>query len=243
MDEPTTPVLKTRSRRPGAERLRREILDAARELFVAEGYQNVSLRKIANRIGYTPMSIYLHFDDKAEILDCICEETFTGFRESADGRDLASLSPRERLETGLRGYIEFGLAHPHHYQLTFMTPLADPHTLERRKQIGRDAFQRLRAKIADCVDETRLPGFDLDAASQAIWAAVHGVTSLLIARPDFPWIERQRLIGTILAYAVQSLGGCPGTEGGTDADRRPALAEDATPTATAGASDAERTAP
>jgi AcrR family transcriptional regulator len=208
--EPKSPS-KTRSRRQPAERLRREILDAARELFVAEGYGNVSLRKIARRIGYTPMSIYLHFRDKAEILDCICEETFLGFRETAGGLDLGSLGPRERLEAGLRNYIEFGLAHPHHYQLTFMTPLDDPQSLERRKQIGRDAFQRLRRKIADCVDESRLPGFDLDAASQVIWAAVHGVTSLLIARPDFPWSERERLIGTVLAYIVQSLGGCPGT--------------------------------
>jgi len=203
---------KTRAKR-SPERLRREILDAARELFVAEGYQSVSLRKIACRIGYTPMSIYLHFRDKAEILDCICEETFTGFRETADRLDLSSLPPREALEAGLRNYVEFGLAHPHHYQLTFMTPLDDPQRLERRKQIGRDAFSRLRQKVAACLDESRLPGVDVDAASQVIWAAVHGVTSLLIARPDFPWVERERLIDAVLAVAVESLGGCRSTEG------------------------------
>ena len=163
---------KSRSRRP-PERLRREILDAARELFVAEGYRNVSLRKIACRIGYTPMSIYLHFHDKAEILDCICEETFRGFRETADGLDLSRLPSRQRLEAGLRNYIEFGLAHPHHYQLTFMTPLDDPQSLERRKQIGRDAFQRLRDLVASCVDECRLAGLDVHAASQVLWTAAH----------------------------------------------------------------------
>ncbi len=207
MDEPISPQ-KTRNRRRPTDRLRREILDAARELFVAEGYRSVSLRKIACRIGYTPMSIYLHFRDKADILDCICEETFTGFRATADELDLANLAPRERLEAGLRNFIDFGLAHPHHYQLTFMTPLDDPQRLERRREIGRDSFQRLRRLVADCVEEARLPAFDLDAASQVIWAAAHGVTSLLIARPDFPWVERERLIGTVLAYAVQSLGGC-----------------------------------
>jgi AcrR family transcriptional regulator len=217
VDESLSPQ-KPRARRQPAERLRREILDAARELFVAEGYQSVSLRKIACRIGYTPMSIYLHFRDKAEILDCICEETFTGFREAGERLDLSSLPPRERLEAGLRNYIEFGLAHPHHYQLTFMTPLDDPERLARRRQIGRDAFERLRRLVEACVGEARRPGFDVDAASQAIWAAAHGVTSLLIARPDFPWVERERLIGTVLAYAVQSLGGCRGAAAATQPD-------------------------
>src|SRR5262245_20206556 len=114
---------RTRRRHPESKDcLRREILDAARELFVKEGYRNVSLRKIARRIGYTPMSIYLHFADKADILDCICEETFTGFLAAADRLEPAAsvdAGPRERLEASLRVFIEFGLAHPHHYQLTF----------------------------------------------------------------------------------------------------------------------------
>src|SRR5277367_2891561 len=56
--------------------LRREIMDVAAELFGTEGYENVSMRKIAQRIGYTPMAIYLHFKDKNDLLDCICEEAF-----------------------------------------------------------------------------------------------------------------------------------------------------------------------
>src|ERR687885_1755275 len=55
--------------------LRQEILDAARELFIREGFENVSMRKIADKIEYSPTTIYLHFQDKADLLDCICEET------------------------------------------------------------------------------------------------------------------------------------------------------------------------
>jgi AcrR family transcriptional regulator len=200
--------------------LRREILDAARELFVKEGYRNVSLRKIARRIGYSPMSIYLHFADKADILDCICEETFTGFLAAADQLDAGavgsaestaaadSTAPRERLEAGLRTFIEFGLAHPHHYQLTFMTPPHEPLALGRREQIGQAAYQRLRTQVAASLDERQRARIDLDVASQVIWASVHGLISLLIARPDFQWQERRRLIDGVVRSATGWLGRC-----------------------------------
>lgn len=57
--------------------LRQEILDAAREMFVRDGFENVSMRKIAEKIEYSPTTIYLYFQDKADLLDCLCEETFT----------------------------------------------------------------------------------------------------------------------------------------------------------------------
>ena len=58
------------------EELKQQILDAARELFVRDGYESVSMRKIADKIEYSPAAIYTYFKDKDEILDCLCEETF-----------------------------------------------------------------------------------------------------------------------------------------------------------------------
>ncbi|MDP9121038.1 MAG: TetR/AcrR family transcriptional regulator [Acidobacteriota bacterium] len=204
-----------RRRADQKESLRREILDAARGLFAAEGYGSVSLRKIASRIGYTPMSIYLHFQHKSDILDCICEETFTRLLESKQLRDRErpDSPPRERLAAGLRDYVEFGLAHPHHYQLTFMTPPHEPLDLGRREQIGQEAYQRLRQLVASCLDERRRAAVDPDVASQMIWTSVHGLTSLLIARPDFPWAEREELIEGVVRTALSWLsGGGPGLE-------------------------------
>jgi len=189
--------------------VRREILDAARELFVKEGYRNVSLRKIARRIGYTPMAIYLHFADKADILDCICEETFTGFLAEAERREPPEgvpAEPRERLEASLRAFIEFGLAHPHHYQLTFMTPPHEPLALGRRKQIGEAAYGRLRAQVAASLSDPQRARIDLDVATQVIWSSVHGLISLLIARPNFHWQERRLLIDGVVRSATGWLG-------------------------------------
>lgn len=222
----TSHPLARRCRADHKDAVRRVILDAARELFVCEGYANVSLRKIARRIGYTPMAIYVHFRDKSEILDCICEESFDCFRANAERLDALGLPPRERLAAGLRAYVAFGLEHPHHYQLTFMTPPCGSQSLGRRNEIGQDCYQRMRRRVALCLgaDVAGVAGVtdvaggeggdagegaevapEVELAAQTIWTAVHGLVSLLIARPEFPWLERERLIDSVIEGALRPL--------------------------------------
>src|SRR3974377_818614 len=100
--------------------LRQEILAAARDLFVREGFENVSMRKIAEKIEYSPTTIYLYFNDKADLLDCLCEETFARLLRKQNQIAQTVSSPLERLRQGLRGYIEFGLKYPNDYTVTFM---------------------------------------------------------------------------------------------------------------------------
>src|SRR5580700_10166265 len=101
--------------------IREEILEAARTLFVAEGYESVSIRKIAEKIEYSPGTIYLYFRDKADILAQISEETFSRLeRKLVAINNDAALDPLERVRNGLRAYIRFGLENPNHYAITFV---------------------------------------------------------------------------------------------------------------------------
>ncbi|HET8999885.1 MAG TPA: TetR/AcrR family transcriptional regulator [bacterium] len=187
------------------ERLRRSILDAAAELFVKEGYEKVSMRRLAEKIDYSPMSIYLHFRDKAELLDTICEETFTTLiqhKRLARAEDYPG-DPIGYLKAGLRAYIEFGLRHPYHYQLTFMTRSSVDG--ERRKRIGQEAFGCLRTAVRTCAEQGKLRIDDVELASQVLWTAIHGVTSLLITHSKFPWANRERLIGEAVDTVVRGL--------------------------------------
>ena len=126
--------------------LREEILDAARDLFLREGFENVSMRKIAEKIEYSPTTIYLYFQDKADLLDCICEETFARLVRKQNQIDQTEDDPLERLRLGLRRYIEFGLKHPNHYQVAFMMPrpIQDPERRGRAHEMGKKAFSYLR---------------------------------------------------------------------------------------------------
>jgi AcrR family transcriptional regulator len=103
------------------EAVKARILDAARELFVAHGYEAVTMRKIADRIEYSPTAIYLHFRDKKAVMDAICDADFLElakrFRKIAEIAD-----PLERLRASGLAYSDFALKHPNHYRLMFMTP-------------------------------------------------------------------------------------------------------------------------
>src|SRR5689334_15238479 len=88
------------------ENIREEILDAARTLFVKDGYEHVSIRKIAEKAEYAPGTIYLYFKDKAEILDRISEETFAKLAQRMHAINKDQISPIDALRRGLRTYIQ-----------------------------------------------------------------------------------------------------------------------------------------
>src|SRR5262245_8023287 len=104
------------------EGLRQEILEAARELFAENGYQDVTIRRIAEKIEYSPTTIYLYFEDKDDLLHQICEETFAKLYATLEKltSDRSAGDPLIPLRNGLRGYVDFGLAHPNHYRVAFM---------------------------------------------------------------------------------------------------------------------------
>jgi|SRR5689334_21462793 len=177
--------------------LRQEILRAASELFVRDGYENVSMRRIADRIEYSPTTIYLHFQDKAELLENVCHETFSRLVKRLNRIEEQTADPLECLKRGLVAYIEFGLENPDHYRATFMMPLPDD--LRKKKHArnespGMQAFSFLRRGVAGSIEKSRLPAMDVELASQTLWAGIHGLTSLLITHAGFPWVKRERVV-------------------------------------------------
>ena len=184
-------------------RLRRVILDAAGEIFVRDGYEKFSMRRLAVKIGYSPGSVYLHFKSKEELFDRLIEESFARLHKSLT--DLGHGHDRpdgvEELRQGMRVYIDFGLRHPNDYRFAFM--LRRP--VERRPYKVHPAFAVLRRMVERCVDEKLFGPVDVDSTSQTLWSTAHGITSLLIQRPDFPWAPRKTLIAQVISTAINGL--------------------------------------
>src|SRR5262245_46537441 len=182
------------------ELLRRNILDAAREAFVQGGYEGVSMRQVAESVGCTHANLYLYFKDKDALFDCLVEESFEQF---ADGLRKAfeaagTKDPVMQLRKAGRAYVEFGVANPNAYEFAFLMRRPRP----RKPDV---TYERLRSLVQRCMDEKRFRRMDVDAASQALWAAAHGITSLLLLRPRFPWTDRDKLIAQIIDAAVDGL--------------------------------------
>lgn len=187
--------------------LRQDILDAARDLFLSEGYEHVSMRKIAQRIEYSPTTIYLHFADKDDLLDSLCAEALGKLVERMEIIDRQGGDALTRLRNGLRAYVEFGLENPQHYMLTFVAAPAPrgPDEFTRRQAMGKQAFDGLRRAVQACVDAKAFRPLDVEVTSQVIWAALHGLTALLISRPCFPWADRDQLVNTLVSMQLEGL--------------------------------------
>ena len=174
--------------------LREKILDAARELFISEGYEGVSMRKVAQKIEYSPTAIYAYFADKEDLFHQLCHEDFARLAEVFQNLTKIA-SPLERLKQIGRTYAEFGRRYPNHYKLMFMTP-HPPQTLDQsdREIKGnpeRDAYAFLKRTIAEAMaGGYLLPELeDAELISQTLWAAVHGAISLDIAKCNDQWVE------------------------------------------------------
>jgi AcrR family transcriptional regulator len=187
------------------ENLRQEIMDAAREMFVAEGYQNVSMRKIADKIGYSATTIYLYFKDKNDLLHQICEQTFARLAQNIEAIHRLSDNPLERLRSGLREYIHFGLKHPSQYEIVFITPLPVDVESDFEASNGRVAFDTMRTVIGECVEANLLKSKDIELISQTLWAGIHGVTALLIQHGGFPFVEREKLIDSVIDTLIAGI--------------------------------------
>jgi len=191
------------------EALRQDILDAARELFVKEGYENVSMRRVAERIEYSPTTIYLYFEDKASLLYAICNETFARLAKRMDGitREEGD-DPIERLRKGCRAYVDFGLKNPNHYKLTFINHPQHPRDEKhhpREESMGMKAYGNLRSGVEACIKAGRFRETDVEAVTQMMWAGGHGITSLFISMPDFPWVKKTDLIDLMIDTLINGL--------------------------------------
>lgn len=173
---------------------RDKILDAARELFVTEGYEGVSMRRVAEKIEYSPTAIYVHFADKNELFHELCREDFARLQEVMTSSAMPA-DPVERLRQIGRGYVQFGVHYPNHYVFMFMTPHPDHEPDEEDREVmGNpevDAYALLKAAVLDAIHAGRFREElqDAELISQTLWASVHGVISLDIAKCKDPWVE------------------------------------------------------
>ncbi len=176
-----------------------KILAAARELFIREGHEAVSMRKIAEAIEYTPPAIYTHFRDKEELIRALCRQDF-GALSDAILRVSKVQDPVQRIVKIGSAYIRFAVDHPHHYKFMFMTPHPvdvepDPQDIAEKDDPERNGYAALRKAISDAMTAGHFAAEhkDPELVAQVFWAMVHGIASLEIAMGKDDWIEWRSL--------------------------------------------------
>jgi len=161
--------------------LRMKILDAAKSLFLRDGYEATSIRKIAERIEFSPTTIYLYYKDKSDIMFALHQE---GFKLLGDQFQVLRHveDPFERLKAMGRVYMNFALNNPDFYELMFIMkePIAfvKAHCKDEEWEEGEKSFSTLLYAVEDCKQSGYFSDFDTTAFALNVWSVVHGLCSL-----------------------------------------------------------------
>ncbi|MCJ2165182.1 MULTISPECIES: TetR/AcrR family transcriptional regulator [unclassified Pseudodesulfovibrio] len=161
------------------EKMRRSILDAAKRLFVKEGFDNVTLRRVASKIEYSPAAIYRYFKNKREILSVLREEGFARYVERQRVGIETISDPMERLREGGRQYVRFALREPEYYYLMFSTSCEQVDLDGEWAASSMISFKNFRATVQECVKTGYFGEMDVDTLVFGHWSSVHGLAHLI----------------------------------------------------------------
>jgi AcrR family transcriptional regulator len=185
-----TPRRRAKRRLPPARALRQQsakgatrarIAQAALQLFLDEGFERVSMRRVADAVGYTPGALYAYFRDKDEILYALHVEGFARMRAAMRAVDALRLPPGERMVRLGEEYLRFAFENPRLYELMFITRRVGVRIREdERWQVGLDNYEHLRDVVREAMRAGALPPGDVEAATFANWAVVHGIATAVI---------------------------------------------------------------
>ena len=204
------PIRNRKPRGQGPSR-RGEILAAATRIFLQEGVAGATMRRIAAEVGFSATALYVYFPDKEAILAAIAEAWFAELLAVLQTSQIAPEGVEAKFRAGLRACIEFGLAKPDGYRLTFLARPAHRPTGEACEKIPEAdrSFGILLNSVTEMMREGRFRQDDPAKIAETIWGALHGLTILLLDQTDHLQTPRETLIATMLDALVQGFAPTP----------------------------------
>lgn len=211
-----TAVASGRKKRGEGHTRREEILLAAKELFLEEGYEATTIRRIADRVGVSAPALYLYFHDKEAMMLALCDQTFGLLIQRIAEIEKTVSDPLERVRRFGDAYARFGLENPDEYRLVFIgnnipesirkvghrMPTDDPN---RPGVGGALVFSRLVALLSQLEASGVKLNYPPDTCAELCWMGIHGVVAALIMKPDFPWSNRETLIQGMQEIVIKGI--------------------------------------
>jgi AcrR family transcriptional regulator len=177
-----------RNRRGEGDRLRADIVRAATDLLAGLGDDDaLSLRAVAREAGVTAPSLYLHFADKAELVEAVLGERFGELDATLEAAAAGLDDPGERLTARAHAFVGFGLAHPGHFKVMY-----EGRDLAALRQVpwpgnGRGIQDRVESDVAALMTAGRVPAADPAGVALLLWQGLHGVVALRISKTSVAW--------------------------------------------------------
>lgn len=198
--------------------LQRAILDAASNGVAERGYANLSMRELARRVGCSPGTIYLYYENKDALYAALVDEAVQHLIDSYQPA-FGIEDPVERLEAFCNCYVRFGMQYPEHYKVMYLELRLDP------GQVSPESYRRAHKPLADtahALEEAHASGQlwcpDPREGATLVWGALHGTLSLILARQVSPHADHDQLIQRTIAHVINGFRSAPGPEQPNDPD-------------------------
>jgi AcrR family transcriptional regulator len=186
--------------------IRKLILDASIKLFIEEGFGNVTIRRIADLIEYSPTTVYLYFKDKDEILAALHDVGFQKLQEY--NKDLAAINnPLLRLHKMGENYLSFGMENPEFYDLMFIMDEPMKKLAEEGCEWlpGDAAIGVLKATVTECMEKGFIIKGDPHLVSLSVWSFVHGLVSLAIRDRMEKFVTQKEMLLPVMKQSLNWL--------------------------------------
>jgi AcrR family transcriptional regulator len=191
------------NRRGEGDRLREQLIEAASRLLAAPRVEEpLSLRAVARQVGVVPQSVYLHFSDKTHLVRAVIERRFDELSQAMQAAEDARDDVVDKLRARSLAYCRFGVEAPGHYALLFETRATGQMGVGYEGSPGAVTFQHFVAAVQRCMDAGSAPGQDAFGVTTALWTGLHGVVSLRLSKPGFPWPPLEELVERLLTGVV-----------------------------------------
>jgi AcrR family transcriptional regulator len=209
---PSVTSQKPRGKFKAGDDLRRRLLETANRLFRESGYENVSVRSIAQEVGCSQMAMYRHFPDKESLVRHLCNAIYKQFTAGLSTKFDHLPDPKERVRRALCDFVRLAAANPHHYRFTFLARISDQKTESARTATAEPVIAYIRHTLGLALP----PGSSDELVEERlhqILAVTHGLIVMLITYPRAYRITREGALAhldsalAILLEAHPSHGG------------------------------------
>jgi AcrR family transcriptional regulator len=189
-----------RASRGSGEDLRAEIVTAAKALLAkSASAEAMSIRKVAEAVGVTAPSIYLHFTDKDALLSAVVGDVFTELDAAMTAAADGLTAPMERLLAFGLAYVRFAITHPEHYRIALLDPCPRP---DVDAVLADAAFAHFNETVVQCIEAGIFAAGDPLPVTLDLWSAAHGIASLMITKPFLPWGDKEAVAERVLCSAA-----------------------------------------
>ena len=187
--------------------LRTRVIGVARDLFAHDGYEGVSMRRVAQAVGCSPAQLYTLFGGKRDLLRHIWEDAFSDLaaelRKASTEKD-----PLKRLSTMGDAWCRYWLANPDHYRSIFLIEdkVSEPgerYFVETSESLG--ALDLISEAVSENMKKGLLRPDDEAAVSQLFLCGLQGVVFNLITIPEFPWMAREQMASRMITALIDGL--------------------------------------